>query len=83
MSTPLVDEIAQHIRRIDGNNKMPATILGGRIADFLEGVTDGSPELRTRFVDFVERTNADKRTGAGRLAELIAAEFDLPEDGAE
>jgi hypothetical protein len=70
MSILLVDEITQHIRRVDGGNKLSPHELG--------------MELYYRFgntgvVGFVERVNPDKRLGAGRLAELICAEFDLRE----
>jgi hypothetical protein len=79
MNVPLIDEIAAHIRRVDGSNKMPARVVGTRIANFLDGVTDGSEETQIRIEDFVERTNLDKTVGAGALAELIVAEFRLDE----
>ncbi len=84
MTTRLVNDIAGFIRRIDGNNRLPARVLGGRIADFvngLDGLSRDIADLRTQFADFVERTNPDKQMGAGALAELIVAEFDL--DGAD
>ncbi|HEY6115929.1 MAG TPA: hypothetical protein VI172_08225 [Candidatus Dormibacteraeota bacterium] len=80
MSTLLINDIAQHIRRIDGNNNMPAGELGNKVmCQFYELFPDGR---RSEVAAFVERTNPDKRMGAGALAELICAEFNLPKEGA-
>ena len=83
MTAPLVDDLAQFIRRVDGDNRMYPRSLGARIADFVNGVNglvDGPNEIRNRYADFVERTNPDKRMGAGALAELIMAEFGLDKE---
>jgi hypothetical protein len=75
VSTPLVDEIAEHIRRVDASNQLAPTELGWEIVLWMK------PVFGADLVGFVERTNPDKRMGAGRLAELIVAEFNLDEEG--
>ena len=78
MSVSLADEIAQHIRAVDGGNQLTARELGQRLASRLHG--DGHFVPTADLVPFVERTNPDKRLGAGALAELIVAEFRLDEE---
>jgi hypothetical protein len=77
VNVPLINEIAAHIRRMDGANQMPAAELGYAIAGFLIVANQSRPAAD--IVAFVERTNPDKRMGAGALAELIVAEFQLDE----
>jgi hypothetical protein len=81
--TPITDRtvsnLAEVIREIDGANKMSPTDLGARLASRLIAFY-GDDELYAHdVIAFVERTNPDKRLGAGALAELIVAEFDLDE----
>jgi hypothetical protein len=83
--TSIVDAIAQHIRTVDGDNKMSAAALGRRIGWHLADEYDVEDmTARTASVEamvaFVERVNPDKTLGAGRLAELIVDEFDLDEE---
>jgi hypothetical protein len=78
MTTTAMDALAGIIRQVDGNNALSPTDLGWEIASkmppfFLNGYGQA-------LADFVERTNPDKRMGAGRLAELIVAEFRLDEE---
>jgi hypothetical protein len=62
----------------DADNSASAGDLGAIIAAWLTEVTGFA---RTAdLIAFVERTNPDKRMGAGRLAELIVAEFQLDEE---
>jgi hypothetical protein len=77
MTARLINDIAEVIREIDGDNKLSAHELSwGVVSD---------PRMAHRFAGvrlgdltaFVERTNPDKTMGAGALAELIVAEFDL------
>ena len=74
----IIDDIAQQIRIVDGGNTMTARDLGIAIAP---SVTTGLADLECDdVVAFVERTNPDKAMGAGQLAELIVAEFDLDKE---
>ena len=70
--------IAGLIRHRDSDNRATASALGAEIAEWLVGTVgfDRPADL----VAFVERTNPDKRMGAGRLAELIVAEFNLDKE---
>lgn len=77
MTTGIVNDIAQHIRFVDGGNRMPARDVGIEVGRFVE--TDGCQGCVDLVADFVARTNPDKRMGAGALAELIVAEFNLDE----
>lgn len=75
MTTNIIDQIAQHIRIVDGGNKLPARDLGEKIGNYLDD--DGCKGCVDLVADFVARINPDKRMGAGALAEVIAAEFGL------
>lgn len=77
----LVDQIAQHIRFVDGGNKLDAYDLGDRIASYLYNDLEliSTESQAIKIESFVARTNPDKTMGAGALAELIVAEFDLDE----
>ncbi len=77
MNIPLINDLAAHIRQVDGNNQMPPGDLGRSIAGFLIVANQHRPVADV--VAFVEHNNADKTMGAGALAELIVAEFDLDE----
>lgn len=79
MTALLVDDLAQFIRREDGRCCRPPYVVGDLVADFLDerGIHEAR---RLALAEFVERTNPDKRMGAGRLAELIVAEFRLDEE---
>lgn len=80
MTTNIIDEIAQHIRIVDGGNKMPADALGREITMFLGHKPNGVRYDSADLVRFVARTNPDKALGASALAELIAAEFNLNQE---
>lgn len=73
--TNIINDLAQFIRRVDGDNALSPAALGWEIVGWLP------PIFGADVVGFVERTNPDKRLGAGRLAELIVAEFKLDEEG--
>jgi hypothetical protein len=77
MPTNVIDAMAGIIRQVDGDNTLPPTELG-------EAITAKLPPFFAakhgyRLVAFIERTNPDKAMGAGALAELIVAEFQLDE----
>lgn len=78
MTTTIADQIAQHIRAVDGDNTMPARDLGTALGRHV--VTDDCQGRIDQFADFVARTNPDKQLDAGALAELIVAEFNLDEE---
>ncbi len=70
-----INDIAALIREVDGDNKLSPKDLGWAIA---APVTNGVEDLEPiEVARFVELTNPDKRLGAGALAELIVAEFNL------
>ncbi len=78
MTTRTADALAGIIRAVDGDNTLSAGDLGWEIAT---RVCPSRLDLYgTDFVKFVERTNPDKAMGAGQLAELIVAEFDLDKE---
>ncbi|MET0416656.1 MAG: hypothetical protein ABW022_11615 [Actinoplanes sp.] len=80
--TRTVDDIAAHIREVDPDNKAHPADLGDDIARFLiPGFPLTALAARTEEVkDFVFYRNRDKQLDAGRLAELIVAEFDLDKE---
>lgn len=86
MNVPLIEDLAAFIRRVDGNNAIFPAALGRRIGWTLadrrgiQGI-DARAAYIERVVAFVERTNPDKRMGAGALAQRIAAEFGLDGEG--
>lgn len=67
--TELVHEIADIIRVVDGDNKMPAQRLGLEIGRELN--RRGYVLVEDQFGDIVARANPDKTLGAARLAERI------------
>jgi hypothetical protein len=71
-------EVADVIREVDGSNRMSAVNLGATLASRLCVFYDDL--YAEDVIAFVERTNPDKQLDAGRLAELIVAEFDLDEE---
>lgn len=73
-----VHDLAALIREIDGDNLMSPVDLGATLASRL-CVFHGDL-YAVDVIAFVERTNSDKRMGAGKLAELIVAEFDLDKE---
>lgn len=75
MGALLVDRIAQLIHKVDGGNTLTAHDLGKELAVSVSLKGNGVHPLNV--VAFVEHTNPDKAMGAGQLAELIVAEFDL------
>ena len=75
--TNIVDDIAQHIRIVDGGNRLTPGELGAALANHLVQRCGPFIIFAADVVEFVERTNPDKKLGAGHLAELIVAEFDL------
>lgn len=76
MNVPLIDDIAAHIRRVDGDNKLDSNILGQRIAEQFLPEADRRVGDLAGYVGFI---NADKSMGAGALAEAVVAEFELTE----
>lgn len=80
MIDDVINDIAAVIREVDGDNTMPPRTLGVKIATALSLRRADCFDRAVPIVQFVERTNPDKRIGAGHLAELIAAEFDLTQD---
>lgn len=79
MTALLVDDLAQFIRRVDGDNTATPKALGELISNWIDG--EGYEVPREDVIAFVERANPDKWVGAGRLAGLIVAEFGLDEEG--
>lgn len=80
--TKTINDLAAMIRQVDSDNTMSAAALGRRIGWYLADLYDVEDmDARSasvgEVVAFVERTNPDKQLGAGRLAELIVAEFNL------
>lgn len=69
------NDLAQHIRRVDGGNKLPPAELGYEISYLLTArpYRVDSGEL----VGFVKRVNPDKTMGAAALADAIVDEFNL------
>lgn len=67
------------IRQVDGDNRLSPTDLGEAI------VAKMPPHFQTThgkaLVSLVAEQNPDKRLSAGRLAELIVADFDLSKEG--
>ena len=78
MSTHPADTIAAVIREVDGANRLSPADLGATLAGRL--IPFYSDLDAEDVIAFVERANPDKKMGAGRLAELIIAEFDLDEE---
>ncbi len=77
----LIIDLAQHIRRIDGGNRMDPHKLGNEIAGFL--IDRGlivTEDDEIAVTNYAADRNPDKRMGAGALAELIVAEFKLDEE---
>lgn len=80
MTNP-INDIAAHIRRVDGGNRMGPAELGWAIQEFVDQGRE--KPLGADVPLFVERINPDKTMGAGALAEAIVAEFGLdPEEEA-
>ncbi len=79
MTARLVNDIAEVIREIDGDNRKPIQELSAQLATRLVTFYGDDVLYAEDVVAFVERTNPDKTMGAGALAELIVAEFDLDE----
>jgi hypothetical protein len=74
MTARTVDDIAALIREVDGDNTMDSNVLGQKVAERILPVGD----IRVAdMAGFIGWTNPDKTLGAGALAELIVAEFDL------
>lgn len=79
MISHIVNDLAEFIRRVDGDNKLPAEELSAALANHLIDAFGHERVFASDVVEFVERTNPDKAMGAGQLAELIVAEFQLDE----
>lgn len=76
--TTVIDAMAGLIRQVDEDNTLTPTDLGEAIAMKLPPFYTS---LRGRdLIAFVERINPDKTMGAGHLAELIVAEFNLDKE---
>lgn len=76
----IVNDIAAVIRQMDGDNTMQPRTLGVKVATALSLSRADCFDKAVPIVAFVERTNPDKTLGAGALAELIVAEFDLDKE---
>jgi hypothetical protein len=76
--TQTVQALAGLIRQVDGDNTLSATDLGHELAGKFPPFF--ANQHGAALVAFVERTNPDKTLGAGQLAELILAEFDLDKE---
>ncbi|MEU4558437.1 hypothetical protein AB0F72_08605 [Actinoplanes sp. NPDC023936] len=74
-----VNDLAEMIREVDGDNTMPLPYFSATITNRLVALYGHDALFASEVVEFVERTNCDKQLGAGRLAELIVAEFELDE----
>ncbi|MGK5682426.1 hypothetical protein [Actinoplanes sp. URMC 104] len=76
----ILDDIAATIRELDDpEDGLSAVELGELLSHHLPAYgleRHRKPEV----APFVARTNPDKRVGAGHLAELIVAEFDLDKE---
>jgi hypothetical protein len=75
-----IRDLAALIRDVDGDNTLAPRILGVKIATALSLHHAGCFDKAVTIVEFVERTNPDKRMDAGRLAELIITEFELDKE---
>lgn len=80
MTVPnLRNDLAAHIRRVDGDNKLDSYDLGDRIASYLyndrELISTESEAIKVE--SFVIRTNRDKAMGAAALADAIVDHFKL------
>lgn len=73
----LRNDLAQHIRRVDGANQLAAHDLGHEIAARIIHLICDINLLGIDIVAFVERVNPDKRMGAGALADAIVDHFNL------
>lgn len=80
MTITVTDALAGIIRQVDNDNTMPASSLGREIAWHHCAPKSLARTSAADVAAFVERTNPDKRMGAGELAELIVAEFDLDKE---
>ncbi|WP_033338861.1 hypothetical protein [Catenuloplanes japonicus] len=77
--TNIRNDLAEHIRRTDGGNKLTAHELGMEIA--VRVVPLRLDLYGDDVIAFVEATNPDKTMGAGALADAIVDHFGL--DGEE
>lgn len=75
-----VHDLAALISGVDPDNKMDPCELGWRIQEFVDSGRPAARQIGADLPLFVERTNLDKRMGAGQLAELVVAEFGLDEE---
>ena len=69
------DDLAQHIRIVDGDNMLPPYELGWEVAHCLSDRTEEVSGFAV--VELVERTNPGKTMGAAVLADAIIDHFDL------
>ncbi len=73
----VIAAMAGLIRQVDGDNRLSPTELGEAI---VAKMPPSFQDNRGRdMADYISWINPDKQMGAGRLAELIVAEFDLDE----
>jgi hypothetical protein len=79
MTARVVTDIAEVIREIDPDNRLPLAELSATLTNRLITFYGDEDLFAADIVAFVERTNWDKQLGAGALAELIVAEFGLDE----
>ena len=80
-TTTTTDALAGIIRTLDGLNTLSARDLGWAIAAKMPPFFyNGYGEAMAAFVERVDPDRPESRMGADRLAELIAAEFNLGEE---
>jgi hypothetical protein len=80
--TGLRDDLAAHIRHVDGDNRAHPADLASDIGEFLmprlpfEGILARLEEIK----DFVFHVNRNKTVGAGDMADAIVDRFKLDQE---
>jgi hypothetical protein len=77
VTTRTVNDIAEVIREIDGDNLLPIQELSATLTNRLIAFYGDEALFAADIVAFVERTNPDKQMGAAALADAIVDEFNL------
>ena len=78
MTARTINDIAALIREVDPDNRKNPAALGAVLASRL--VAFYGDLYAADIIAFVARTNPDKQMGAGALAELIVAEFNMDQE---
>jgi hypothetical protein len=78
----LRDDLAAHIRHVDGDNTMDPYDRGDRIASFLYNVREliSTESEAIRVESFVIRASRNKTMSADALADAIVDRFKLDEE---